>query len=33
MQINNVLCTIHKFVKVFHEKTDYENTIFASENL
>jgi len=33
MQIDNLLCTIHKFVKVVYEKTAYEYTIFISENL
>jgi hypothetical protein len=31
MQINNFLCI--KFVKVVYERTVYEDTIFASDNL
>jgi len=33
MQINKFLCIIYKFVKVFYEKTVYEDTIFVRENL
>jgi len=33
MQINKLLCTIHKLVKVVYEKTPYEDTISVSENL
>jgi len=33
MQINNLLCIIHKLVKVVYEKATYEYTIFVSENL
>jgi len=33
MQINKLLYTIHKLVKVVYEKTTYEDTIFVSENL
>jgi hypothetical protein len=33
MQINKLLCIVHKVVNVVYEKTAYANTIFASENL
>jgi len=33
MQINMLLCIIHKLVKVAYEKTAYEDTIIVSENL
>ena len=33
MQINKLLCISHKLVKAVYEKTAYEDTIFASENL
>jgi len=33
MQINMLLCIIHKIVKVVYEKTAYEDTILVSENL
>jgi len=33
MQINKLLCIIHKLVKVVYEKTAYEDTIFVSENI
>jgi hypothetical protein len=33
MQINKLLCMIHKLVKVVYEKNSYEDTIFVSENL
>jgi len=33
MQINDLLCIIHKLIKVVYEKTTYEDTIFTSENL
>jgi len=33
MQINTFLCIIYKFVKIFYEKTVYEDTIFVSESL
>jgi len=33
MQINKLLCIIHKFVKVVYEKAAQEETIFVSENL
>jgi len=33
MQINKLLCIIHKHVKKIYEKIAYEDTIFVSENL
>jgi len=33
MQISKILYNIHKLVKVVYDKTDYEDTIFVSENL
>ena len=33
MQINKLLCIIHKLVKVVYEKAIYEDTIFISDNL
>jgi len=33
MQINKLLCVVHKFVKVVYENTAYEDTIFIIENL
>jgi len=33
MQINKLLCIIHKFVNVVYEKTVYKYTIFIGENL
>jgi len=33
MKVNNLLCIIHKLVKVVYEKTVYEYKIFVSENL
>jgi len=33
MQINKLLCIIHKFVNVVYEKAGYKDTIFVSENL
>jgi len=33
MQINELLCIIHKLIKVVYEKTAYEDTIFISKNL
>jgi len=33
MQINKFLCIIYKFLRLFYEKTVYEDTIFASESL
>jgi len=33
MQINKLLCIIHKLVKVVYEKIAYEHKVFISENL
>jgi len=33
MQINKLLCIIHKLVKVVYKKTAYKDTIFDNENL
>jgi len=33
MQINKLLCIIHKFVKVLMKKKTYEDSTFVSENL
>jgi len=33
VQINKLLCIIHKHVNVVYEKTTCEDTIFVSENL
>jgi len=33
MQINKLICIIHKLVKVVYGKTAYEDAVFVSENL
>jgi len=33
MQINKLVCIIHKLEKVLYKKTAYEDTILVSENL
>jgi len=33
MQINNLLCIIHKLVKVVYEQSTYEAIILVGENL
>jgi hypothetical protein len=33
MQINKLLCIVHKLVMVGYEKTSYEDTIFVCEIL
>jgi len=33
MQINKLLCIIHKFLNIVYEKTVYKYTISVSENL